>query len=200
MYIDTHTHLTDERYENAENIIKNFGNEGLDYVIGASFDLNSSIKTAEFASKYPSVYAAIGIHPQDAETYNNDIADILRKLSKHPKVVAIGEIGLDYHYDPHDKILQQKVFLQQLELAHELKLPAIFHLRDAAGDFNELLLQNKHLLAYGGVMHCYAQSAELVPFYLKMGLYISFAGTVTFKNARGLLDAVRATPLDRILT
>ncbi len=200
MYIDTHTHLTDRRYEDADAIIRGLKGEGISYIIGVGYDLPSSQMTAELADTHQNFYGAVGVHPHDAGGWQSGMAQTLEAMSKSQKIVAIGEIGLDYHYPPFDKQKQADAFMQQLELAHSLKLPVIIHLRDAAGDLNALLKQNSRLLSYGGVMHCYSQSAELVPFYQDLGLYISFAGPVTFANARGLLDAVRAVPLSGILT
>ncbi len=196
MYIDTHCHLGG--YE--ENFKDCWAQEGLELAIDVGFDLESSREAAERAGSDPRIYCAVGVHPEDCAAYDDAAEAELIRLAGLPKTVAIGEIGLDYHYEPFDKIRQQEVFLRQLEVAHRLRLPFSIHLRDAAGDMNDLLRAHRELITCGGVMHCYAQSAELVKFYLDLGLYLSFAGPVTFKNARGLLDAVRAVPLDRILT
>lgn len=200
-FLDTHAHLMDERYgEDPDAIPARMAEDDLFLVVSVGYHLHSSKAAVAAARKYERVFAAVGIHPSDAEEACPAFYDELVRLSEDPKCVLWGEIGLDYHYPPLDRELQKRVFLEQLELAHQKKLPVSIHLREAAGEMNELLRQNAGLLEYGGIMHCYAQSAELVPFYLKLGLYLSFSGTVTFKNARGLLDAVRAVPLDRLLT
>ena len=199
-FLDTHAHLMDERYEDPDQIPAHMAEDELFLTVSVGYNLVSSRAAVAAAQKYGRVFAAVGIHPSDAEEAGADFYAELTDLAKDPNCLLWGEIGLDYHYPPLDRELQKRVFLEQLELAHASKLPVAIHLREAAGEMNELLRQNAGLLEYGGIMHCYAQSAELVPFYLKLGLYLSFSGTVTFKNARGLLDAVRAVPLERILT
>lgn len=200
MYIDTHAHILDEVYGTPEAVIARLREEGIDRIVNVGYDLPSSVGTAALCERHSCVYGLVGIHPEHADTVSSEALCRLASLATKKGVLGIGEIGLDYHYTPFDKEQQKQAFLQQLELAYSLKKPFCIHLRDAAGDMNELLTKNRELLRYGGVMHCYAQSAELVPFYLKLGLYISFTGAVTFKNARGLLDAVRAVPADRLLT
>lgn len=200
MYIDTHSHLTDGRYENIEDIISEFKPNDLDLAITVGYDFNSSVKGIEIANKHDNVYCALGIHPHDCNTLTDKTLEDFKKLADGRKVVAIGEIGLDYHYEGFDKDIQQKAFIKQLQLADELKLPVIIHSRDATGDLNKILVDNKHLLNNSGIMHCYSESAELVKFYLDFGFYISFAGPVTYKNAKVPLEAVKRTPLDRILS
>lgn len=201
MYIDTHTHLTDQRYGGeAENIIKSLGECGVEYIIGIGYDRESSESACALAEKFENVYAAPAVHPHDSRLAGEEDYRLFAALAASEKVVAIGETGLDYHYDLSPRETQKEVFLRHLELARSLKLPVIIHLRDAYGEMLEMLTANKSLLKYGGVLHCYSGSAESVKQYLNLGLYISFAGAVTFKNAKGLLDAVKAVPLDRILT
>lgn len=202
MYIDTHAHLTDSRYDGeGANIIKDLKNENIKYIINIGYDRQSSDGSVEFAREFDNVYAAVAIHPHDCLNAGEEDFAAFAGYAKHPKVVAIGETGLDYHYDncppPQE---QKKVFIRHLELAYSVNLPIIIHLRDAYADMYDILCANKSLLTYGGVLHCYSGSAEMAKKYLDLGLYISFAGAVTFKNARGLIDAVKAVPADRLLT
>lgn len=202
MYIDTHAHLTDSRYNNeGANIIKNLSNESIKYIINIGYDRQSSDGSVEFAKAFDNVYAAVAIHPHDCLKAQEADFAAFAEYAKHSKVVAIGETGLDYHYEncpsPSE---QKKVFIRHLQLAYSVNLPVIIHLRDAYADMYEILSANKHLLRFGGVLHCYSGSAEMAKKYLDLGLYISFAGAVTFKNARGLIDSVRAVPADKMLT
>lgn len=200
MYIDTHTHLTDEDYADPGAIVADFDRDGIDFAVTVGYDLPSSEAALALAKKYDRVYAAVGIHPHDAETFDDAAANRLLALSRDPKVVAFGEIGFDYHYDKSKSDLQKRVFEAQLALADEAGLPVIFHAREATQDFNGILKRNASRLRNSGVLHCYANGAELVKWYAGLGLYFGFGGSTTFKNARGLLDAVRAVPADRILT
>lgn len=191
----------DERYNGkAENIINSLKENGVDYIISVGYDRESSVISAEFAARHQNVYAAAAIHPHYSDSASKEDYSEFVRLAKNPKLVAIGETGLDYHYNLSPAETQKKIFLKHLELAQSLKLPVIIHLRDAYDDMLRLLRENKSLLTYGGVLHCYSGSAEMAKLYLDMGLYISFTGSVTFKNAKGLLEAVKTVPLDRILT
>lgn len=202
MYADTHTHLTDERYNGqAESIIGALSSFDIKFIINIGYDALSSKQSFELATKFDNVYCAVAIHPHDCLKASQADYDDFKKYANSQKVVAIGETGLDYHYDdgcPHD--VQKKVFIEHLELANSLNLPVIIHLRDAYEDMFNILSQNKGLLGNGGVLHCYSGSSEMAKRYLEFGLYISFAGAITFKNAKGLTDAVKAVPIDRILT
>ena len=200
MWIDTHTHLTDEDYADPAAIVADFDADGIDFVITVGYDLASSEAAVKLAEAHDRVFAAVGVHPHDAAGFDDRAAARLSELCRSQKTVAFGEIGLDYHYDKSQSALQKEVFAAQLELADRAGLPVIFHAREATGDFNEVLEANAGKLRAGGVLHCYANGAELVGKYAAMGLYFGFGGSTTFKNARGLLDAVRAAPADRILT
>lgn len=191
----------DERYnDEAENIIKSLKNNDIDYIISIGYDSLSSKKSVEYCEKFDNVYAAVAVHPHDSRLFTQADYDDFTKYAENKKVVAIGETGLDYHYDLSPRDIQKKVLLQHMELAKSLKLPVILHLRDAYEDMLDILKSNKNLISYGGVLHCYSGSSEMAKLYLDLGLYISFAGSVTFKNAKGLLEAVKIVPSDRILT
>lgn len=199
MYIDTHCHLTDKRYKNIENIISEFEKNKLELAITVGYDYDSSVGSLSLAKTHNNIYCALGVHPHDCKTLDDKILTGFKKLAADKKVLAIGEIGLDYHYEGFDKNTQRSAFIRQLELADELKLPVIIHSRDALTDMNNTLKENKRLLNNSGVMHCYSESAEEIKFYLDLGFYISFAGPITYQNAKMPVEAVKKTPLNRIL-
>ena len=157
-------------------------------------------KGKALAEKYPSVYFGSGCHPCDANGFDEKEFDEIKKLTSHEKCVAVGEIGLDYYHQPYDKNKQIDTFIKQIELAKEVKLPISIHSRDATGDMVRLLKENKSKLIYGGVMHCFSGSVETARELLNLGLYISFAGPLTFKNASAILEVARFVPNDRCLT
>lgn len=202
MLIDTHVHLTDERYEDADAIVRDFDRDGIEKVITIGYDVPSSIGCTELAGRFPRVYAAVGLHPQEAESFSYERLSEIRKAAAHPKVVAIGEIGLDYYYENTEEIkrAQKQMFVSQLELAAELGLPVILHIRDAYGDALEILKQHRDLLSHSGILHCYSGSSDLIRAFLPLGLYVSYSGSITFKNNRKAEECIRNTPKDRILT
>jgi len=200
MFIDVHCHLNDEKYQSLDEVVNSFKTEQVDYVINAGYDLKSSKKGQVLADKYKEVYFTVGAHPDDEKEVTDDFLQELTLLSNHQKCLGIGEIGLDYHYEGFSKEGQQTAFIKQIELANSLKLPIVVHTRDASFDTLNILKQNKDKLTYGGIMHCYSGSKEMAKEYLDLGLYISFSGTVTFKNAKNLTEVALFTPDDRILT
>lgn len=200
MIIDTHAHLNDERLiGEVAAIVKDMRQDNLQSIINVGYDLASSKISVELAQRYKDIFAAVGIHPHDAKTANQDSYDYFAVQSKNAKVVAIGEIGLDFYYDYSPREVQQKVFLEQLELSHSLKMPIIIHLRDAYQLMLNLLKENKRYLEYGCVLHCYSGSKEMLKEFSKLDLYFSYGGAITFKNAKQKPDIVRATPIDRLL-
>ena len=150
----------------------------------------------DYAEKFPFVYAAVGIHPEDVEDTPGDYLGRIREWAENPKVVAIGEIGLDYHIDEFDRDKQIRFFKEQLALAKEKGLPVIIHSRDAAEDTMNILTAEKSV---NGVMHCFSGSADIAKRVLALGMYISFTGVLTFKNARRALEALEVIPLDRLM-
>lgn len=197
MFIDIHCHIDDERYPSADEIAKKLQSDGVDYVIDIGYDVESSKTACLTASRNENVYFAAGIHPDSASQVKNGLSEI-EKLCKNDKCVAVGEIGLDYHYDGYDKDEQIKAFLSQIELATAVKLPVQIHSRDCTEDMLKILRQVK--LQYGGVMHCFSGSKETATELLKLGFYLSFGGSVTFKNARNVQEVATLVPTDRILT
>jgi len=198
MLIDSHAHLDNERFNDDRlEVITRCGQE-LQAVINVGYDLESSRRSIRLAEEYPFIFAAAGIHPHDAKGAPGDYLEQLKEMAGHPKVVAIGEIGLDYYYDLSPRDIQQQVFREQLLLAKELQLPFIIHDRDAHGDIMQVLRELQPYPA-GGVMHCFSASWEVAWECIKMNLYISLAGPVTFANAGKLKDIAVKVPIDRLL-
>lgn len=184
MLIDTHAHLNDEKYDGyREELIANLKSNNVDKVFTVAYDKQSIKDSVDLSEKYENVYAIIGIHPSETKDYDDETIALLTQYSKHPKVVAIGEIGLDYHYDNLDKAEQKRVFIEQLKLADQLNLPICIHNRDSIGDCLEILKEHRHLLNHGGVVHCFSESVEIYREVKKLGLKIAFGGTLTFKNS-----------------
>lgn len=200
MFVDTHAHLTDEQFKDDwQQVIKKARECNVDKIITSGFDYNSSVEAVNFSNKNENVFASIGVYPENIYEYNDDIENGLKELAKNKKVVAIGEIGLQYTDDMPLKEKQIEVFIKQLTLAYSLKKPIIIHCRDAYGDMIEILKKNKNLLTYGGTFHCYSGSYEIAKEILKLGFYISVGGVSTFKNAKNVQEMVAKIPLNRIL-
>lgn len=201
MLIDVHAHLNDEElYPRAEEIYGGMKDNNLLAVINAGYDIPSSNLAVELAEKYDKFFSVAGMHPHDSKSMTDEDYDVLAKLAVGKKNLAIGEIGLDYHYDLSPRETQKRVFVEQLRLAHSLKLPAVIHLREAYGDMNELLRENARYTEYGILFHCYGGSKETAAELIKKyDAYFSFGGAVTFKNATEKPDIVRSIPIDRIL-
>ena len=198
MLIDTHAHLTDVKYGGAREIIASMDADGLERIIAVGFNEFTSAYSVRIAEENEKIFAAVGVHPSDAAMAGQGYIGALGELCDSEKCVAIGEIGLDYHYEDTDKRAQHRVLIQQLELAREKKLPAIFHVRDAYGDFYEIIKKHRDCLTAGAVMHCFSGSKETALAYTEMGYYISFSGSITFKNSKAG-EIIAALPLDKIL-
>lgn len=199
MLFDSHAHLNDERFdEDRDELIASLKEKGVDLVVNPGADIETSKSAIELAKKYDFIYAAVGVHPHDVGELHEDAIDTLRELAlSDKKVVAIGEIGLDYFYDNSPREIQKEWFKKQILLANELKLPIIIHDRDAHGDTFDIIKEYKSD-DIGCVLHCYSGSVELAKEYIKMGCYISIPGTVTFKNARKVREVVREISLDHM--
>lgn len=199
LLIDSHAHLDDERFDkDRDELIRSLESNGIELVINVGADLKSSIASVSLAEKYSNIYAAVGVHPHDVKDMDESTLEIIKSLAKRDKVVAIGEIGLDYYYDNSPREDQRKWFKRQLELAKELGLPVIIHSRDAQQETFDIIkeAQDGRLR---GVMHCYSGSKEMANEYIKLGFYISIAGPVTFKNARVVKEVAKEVPLDKLL-
>lgn len=194
---DSHAHYNDERFaEDRESLLPQIHCNGVSHILNAGCDIPSSMDGIRLAEQFPYIYASVGIHPEEVDHIPENYLDTLAQLAKHPKVVAVGEIGLDYHYENANTAIQQKVFCQQLDLADQLSLPVIIHSRDATQDTINILNSRRN---HRGVLHCFSGSADTAQIYLKMGYYIGFTGVVTFSNAKKAIEAAKVIPLDRIL-
>ena len=198
MLFDTHAHLDADAFDlDREELIASLPGAGLSLVMNPGCDRPSSLAAIELAKRYDFIYAAVGSHPDAADLVNEELIDEYRKLCKaNPKVLAIGEIGLDYHYEDIPREIQQKAFRRQMELARELDLPVIVHEREAHEDGMTIIDEFPEVK---GVFHCYSGSAEMAKELVKRGWYIGFTGVLTFKNARKALEVAAAIPLERIV-
>lgn len=198
MLFDTHAHYDDEAFDaDREELLSALPRRGVSLVLDPGCDPDSSRRAMALAERYPHVYAAVGWHPENCALYTPESLDLLRAWAKHPKVAAIGEIGLDYHWEenpPRD--FQQEVFRAQLALAQELSMPVIVHDRDAHADCLALI---REFPAVRGVFHCFSGSAEMARELVKRGWLLSFTGVITYKNARRAVEAAEAVPLDRLM-
>ena len=197
MLFDTHAHMNDPAFDaDREEMILGLKDKGTELVMNVGCCLNSSKDCIALAEKYPFVYASVGSHPDSADEVNEAAIEAYRQMAKHEKVLAIGEIGLDYYYETIPREIQQKAFRMQMELAKELDMPVIVHERDAHQDG---LMIVKEFPGVTGVFHCYSGSAEMARQLVNMGWYIGFTGVLTFKNARKAVETASSIPLDRIV-
>lgn len=195
---DTHCHLNDEAFrKDREEALERAGRAGVKKMVVVGYDLPSSRTAVALAEKYPPVYAAVGVHPHDARTVTPEAVSEIERLLKREKVVALGEIGLDYHYDHSPREVQKGVFRQFLEIAKKAGKPVIIHDREAHADILTTLKETGP--SFRGVMHCYSGSAEMVREFLELGFFISIAGPVTFTNAKKMPEVVRAVPRERLV-
>ena len=199
MLFDTHAHLNDEAFEeDVTQVIKKLKDETFEGIVNVGYDLESSIRAIKLSKEYDFLYASVGLHPHDSKDYNDILEnDFIKLIKENDKVVAYGEIGLDYYYDNSPRDIQKDVFIKQIKVANKLNKPIIVHSRDAVKDTYDIL--KEHLGDNTGIIHSCSASAEMVREYLKLGLYISFSGSVTFKNAENVRNAAKAVPLDRLL-
>ncbi len=196
---DSHCHLENERFEgDLDAVLERMAEHGVTRCLLAGSDMETSEKIVALTRESPVIYGAVGVHPHEAKFFRDSDLDLLADYLTLPRVVAVGEIGLDYYYDHSPRNVQREVFEKQLSFAVEKEVPAIFHVRDAHGDMLDLLKARKGRLP-AGVMHCFSGSVESAREYLNLGFYLSFAGPVTFKNAANLAEVAKACPLDRLL-
>ncbi|HOA39975.1 MAG TPA: TatD family hydrolase [Halanaerobiales bacterium] len=199
LLIDTHAHLDSSRFnKDRAEVIKNARDTGVSYIVNIGADLKSSRYSVKLAREYPFIFATVGIHPHDAISLDANVLAELEKLAGEEKVVAIGEIGLDYYYDHSPRDIQRAAFIDQLVLAKKLNLPIVVHSREAEEDTISIL--KEHYRQGGtGILHCFSGSLKMAREALELGFYLAFGGIVTFKNAGGLLEVLEELPLDRIL-
>ncbi len=201
MLLDAHCHLTGDEYDSVENVLARAKAEGVGRVICSGYDIPSSTRAKELSERYGEVYFCAGFHPSELSKYEEGDLERLRALCSHEKCVAVGEIGLDYHFEDNPApALQKELFLRQLALADELGLPVVLHSRDAAEDTLQILEENQGLLKKGGLLHCYSYSSELAERFVALGLYFSFGGPCTFQNAKKVQKCVQRIPATRILS
>lgn len=197
MLFDTHAHLDDPRFDaDREVLLRELPQKGIGLLMDPGCSLPSSKAALALAEENDWIYAAVGSHPDDADHGDDDTLEAYRRLARHPKVKAIGEIGLDYHYEDIPRAIQQEAFRKQMALARELDLPVIIHEREAHEDGLRIISEFPQVT---GVFHCFSGSREMAEYLVARGWYIGFTGVLTFKNARRALEAAAAVPLDRIV-
>ena len=197
MLFDTHAHMNDPAFDEDRNeMILGLKGKGTDFVMNVGCCLESSKDCIALAEKYPFVYASVGSHPDSADEVNEEVIEKYRVMAQHEKVLAIGEIGLDYYYETVPREVQQKAFRMQMELAKEINMPVIVHERNAHDDGMRIVKEFKNVT---GVFHCYSGSAEMARQLVNMGWYIGFTGVLTFKNARKAVETAEQIPLERIV-
>ena len=198
MLFDSHAHIDDNRFD-ADRVetIDRAAQNGVTGIINIGADMASSARSVELASQYPGIYAAVGIHPHDTKAAAEADYEQLAKWAAQPKVVAIGETGLDYYYDWSPRDVQQAVFIRHIDLARQLRKPLIIHDRDAHGDVMAVVRKEAHGLT--GVFHCFSGSLEMAREVIKLGFYISIAGPVTFDKSLKLKEIAATVPLEKIL-
>ncbi len=199
MLFDTHVHLNAEQFkEDRDEVIQRAKDEGVEYMVVVGFDRQTIPLAIEIAESHDNIYAAVGWHPVDAIDMEDMDLDWLEELSSHPKVVALGEMGLDYHWDKSPADVQKEVFRKQIHLAKKVNMPIIIHNREATQDIVDILKEEK-AEEVGGIMHCYSGSVEIAEECVKMNFMISLGGPVTFKNAKRPKEVAEAIDLDYLL-
>lgn len=200
MIFESHAHYDCEQFEeDREQLLKALPENGIEYVVNVGASMRSSATTVELTQQYDYIYGAVGVHPDSTkELTEQDMVVLEQMVRNSDKIVAIGEIGLDYYWDASERVVQKKWFERQIELARKVKLPLIIHSRDAAADTYGIM-KNSHCEEIGGVIHCFSYGKEEAAKYLNMGFYLGIGGVVTFKNAVKIKEVVEYTPLDRIL-
>lgn len=199
MLFDTHVHVNARQfYEDRDEVIERAFQAGVTHMVVVGFDEETIKLAMEITEAYEPIYAAVGWHPVDAKDFSPEHLKKLEELSQHPKVVALGEMGLDYYWDTSPKDIQEKVFRQQIQLAKRVNKPIIIHNREATEDVIRIL-EEENAKEVGGIMHCYSGTVEQIQPCLDMNFYISLAGPVTFKNAKEPKEVAKRVPLDRLL-
>lgn len=198
MIFESHAHYDSQKYdEDRDAVLSAMPEHNVGTIVNSAADWESVTEVVELAERYPFIYAAVGLHPDEVGALNEERFAFLKEQCQKEKVVAVGEIGLDYYWDNESHDVQKKWFIRQLNLARELDLPVVIHSRDAAADTLEVM--KEHAQGLRGVIHCFSYSKELANEYIKMGFYIGVGGVVTFKNSKKLKEIVAEIPLERIL-
>lgn len=200
MYIDVHCHLNERDYQSVDDLVALCQERGIKKIIAVGYDVASSTQAKEYAEKYDCVYFTAGLHPTEKSSFYDGCMDDIKSLTAHPKCVAVGEIGLDYHYPDTDKAFQHAIFLEQLKMANDCGLPVQIHSRDCTEDMLNFLKEHQNLLGCGALLHCYSHSPEIARELEKLGVYFSFGGTCTYKGSKRAKKSIKAISLNRLLT
>lgn len=199
MIFESHAHYDDKAFDgDREALLEGFRKNGIGYVMNIGANIETTKNTVALAEKYPFIYGAAGVHPSDTDELNEENFAWLKKQCMHPKIVAVGEIGLDYYWDQPDRKIQKKWFERQLNLAREAGLPVVIHSRDAAKDTLDIM-KAERAGELGGVIHCFSYTKEIAREYLNMDYYFGIGGVITFQNAKKLKEAVEYIPVEKIL-
>ncbi len=199
MIFETHAHYEDEAFDkDRQELLTSLPKQGIEYVVDVSSSVSSIDKVLELTEQYPYIFGTIGIHPGDSMYLDEDLLSRVKEKAKHPKVVAIGEIGLDYYWDTPDRETQKKWFAKQLELARELRLPLVIHSRDAANDTFQIM-KEAGAEELGGIIHCFGYGVEQARQYLNKGYYLGIGGVVTFTNGKKLKEVVAYAPIEQLV-
>ena len=197
--IDTHAHLQDDMVKDYKQAILSANSVGVNKIVCASSNIANSKDAINIANQFDCVYATVGIHPEDANTFNANSLNEIENLASNKKVVAIGEIGLDYYHEFASRELQKEIFIKQIELAYKLKLPIIIHTRDASGDMMDIIRKYKNFICYGACIHCFNMSQEILKEITGYGMYISIGGIVTFANASNVVKIVKNCDINKLM-
>lgn len=195
--VDVHAHLTDQKFDDVEQVVLNAEENGVGKIICSAYNLLSSQQAVDLSKRFNQVYANVGIHPENVEEWSAETIKNLENLSKNSKIVAIGEIGLDYYWRQDTKEKQKQIFVDQINLANKLNLPIVVHSREAMGDTIEILKNNRPNKE--SLLHCYSGSVESAKILMDLGLSFSFGGVVTFSNAKTAVEVVKSLPIEKIL-
>ena len=199
MIFDTHAHYDDEAFnDDRQELLNSLEEAGIGAVVNVGASIQSTKNTLELIKQYPFIYGAVGVHPSETAELNEDLLSWLRHVAGKERVVAIGEIGLDYYWKEPEPEIQKHWFVRQLDVARQVKLPVVIHSRDAAKDTLDIMKAEK-AQELGGVIHCFSYSVEMAREYLNMGFYLGIGGVVTFNNAKKLKEVVEYMPLDRLV-
>lgn len=199
MIFETHAHYDDEAFDtDRDSLLSSMAENGIGTIVNATASRKTVEQSLELAKKYPFIYTTIGVHPSDSAEMDEEELNWLEEMCAYEKAVAVGEIGLDYHYDEPSKDIQKKWFEAQLDLARRVKLPVIIHSRDAAKDTMDIMNSMK-AEEIGGDIHCFSYSVEVAREYLNMGFFIGVGGVITFKNGRKLREVVEYAPIEQII-
>ena len=199
MIIDTHAHYDDEQFDkDRDELLKQMRAKGIEFIVNVGASMATSKQTVDLIKQYEFMYGAVGVHPNETGALDEEQILLLKQYTQEPKVVAIGEIGLDYYWDEPDREVQKVWFTRQLDLAKEVNLPIIIHSRDAAKDTFDILSSSEYR-EVSGVIHCYSYGVEMAREYLNRNYYLGIGGVVTFTNGKKLKEVVEYAPLDRLV-